>query len=164
MDTAPVPADRDLRDYGWAPGGYSFHCKDCGGGLDFHNSADKRSTRCRDCAVKAWESAIPDRATAAVCKESAARYFVAYRRLRDVSKASKTSPGLKVSSDLIDAQCDLSDALKQLDRDIDQATWDKAGRLYAHGKPGLKWLWDHECYEVRWHYAEIVLGYEDAMA
>lgn len=45
------PTDADLLAVGYAPGGYMSACRDCGStGWD----ADKWATRCRPCAVIAW--------------------------------------------------------------------------------------------------------------
>ena len=53
----PIPDDghsvEDLVPFGWAPGKYFYRaCPDCGEGF----TAERRSQRCRPCAVKALEA------------------------------------------------------------------------------------------------------------
>jgi hypothetical protein len=45
------PGDADLQPFGWAPGEYLTKCSDC---KALHDFTDKRSLRCRWCAVKAY--------------------------------------------------------------------------------------------------------------
>ncbi|MBS7812311.1 hypothetical protein [Roseococcus pinisoli] len=48
--------DLHLRPFGWAPGGYSFHCQDCtpvGASIKDLPTGDKRAWRCRPCAEQA---------------------------------------------------------------------------------------------------------------
>lgn len=43
---------KDLLAFGYAPGNYTFRCRDCSG----ESLGDKRSLRCRECAVQAMNS------------------------------------------------------------------------------------------------------------
>jgi hypothetical protein len=54
------PTDEDLKRHGWAPGGYLIHCIDCQAEDRSSDewgdtTAAKRSTCCREHAVKRWK-------------------------------------------------------------------------------------------------------------
>ena len=49
-------SDVNLVDFGYAPGGYLVHCKDC----DIRHIADKRAWRCLKCAELAARSDSED--------------------------------------------------------------------------------------------------------
>lgn len=55
-------ADEDLKPFGWAPGGYVIHCIDCPSDTPFirRGQGDKRSRRCRPCAIEALKREVSD--------------------------------------------------------------------------------------------------------
>lgn len=69
------PTAEQLRDHGYAPGGYMVKCRDCG---EHPWDLDKRATRCKACATAAWRKYSMVAALAAPAAKGGTDPLVAY--------------------------------------------------------------------------------------